>query len=42
MNTSLQKVDFLLTFKRTCNVLIHNFQMKHFLPKLVRREVLEN
>ena len=42
MNTSLQKVDFLLTLKRTCNVLIHNFQMKHFLPKLVRHEVVEN
>ena len=42
MITSLQKVDFLLTFKRTCNVLIHNFQMKHFLPKLVIYEVVEN
>src|ERR1051325_3071252 len=42
MNTSLQKDDFLLTFKRTCNVLIHNFQMKHFWPKLVRHEVVEN
>ena len=42
MNTSLQKVDFLLTFKRTCNVLIHNFRMKHFLPNLVRHEVVEN
>ena len=36
------KQIFLLTFKRTCNVLIHNFQMKHFLPKLVRHEVVEN
>src|ERR1051325_3160654 len=42
MNTSLQKVDFLLTFKRTCNVLVHNFQMKHFLPKLVRHKIVEN
>src|ERR1051325_6163995 len=42
MNTSLQTLDFLLTFKMTCNVLIHNFQMKHFLPKLVRHEVIEN
>ena len=42
MNTSLQKVDFSLTLKRTCNVLIHNFQMKHFLPKLVRHEVVDN
>ena len=42
MNTSLQKVDLLLTLKRICNILIHNFQMKHFLPKLVRHEVVEN
>ena len=40
--SSKQNVDFLLTLKRTCNVLIHNFQMKHFLPKLVRHEVEEN
>ena len=37
-NTSLQKVDF----ERTYNVLIHIFQMKHFLTKLVRHEVVEN
>ena len=41
-NTSLQKVDFLLTLKRTCNVLIHIFKMKHFLTMLVRHEVVEN
>src|ERR1051325_1927063 len=41
-NTSLQKVDFLLTLKRTCNVLIYMFQMKHFLTMLVRHEVVEN
>ena len=40
--TSLQKVDFLLTLKRTYNVLIHTFQMKHFLNIIVRHEVVEN
>ena len=40
--SSKQKVDFLLTLKRTCNVLTHTFQMKHFLNILVRREVVEN
>ena len=40
--TSLQKVEFLLTLKRTCNVLTHTFQMKHFLNILVRHEVVEN
>ena len=41
-NTSLQKVDVLLTLKRTCNVLIHIFKMKHFLTMLVSHEVVEN
>ena len=40
--SSIQKVDFLLTLKRTCNVLIHIFKMKHFLTMLVRHEVVEN
>ena len=40
--SSKQNVDFLLTLKRTCNVLIHNFQMKHFLNILVRHEVVGN
>ena len=40
--SSKQKVDFLLTLKRTCNILIHTFQMKHFLNILVRYEVVEN
>ena len=42
MYTSLEKDDFLLTFRRTYNVLIHNSQMKHFWLKLVRDKVLEN
>src|ERR1043165_7394591 len=41
-NSSKQNVDFLFTLKRTCNVLIHSFQMKHFLNILVRHEVVEN
>src|ERR1051325_4131133 len=40
--SSKQKVDFLLTLKRTCNVLIYTFQMKHFLNILVRHEVVGN
>ena len=40
--SSKQNVNFLLTLKRTCNVLIHTFQMKHFLNILVRHEVVEN
>ena len=40
--SSKQKVDFLLTLKRTCNVLSHTSQMKHFLDILVRHEVVEN
>ena len=39
---TLQKDDFLLTFRRTYNVLIHNSQMKHFLPKLVSHKVVKN
>ena len=41
-STSIQNVDFLLTLKRTCNVLIHIFKMKHFMTMLVRHEVVEN
>ena len=37
MYTSLEKDDFLLTFRRT-----HNSQMKHFWPNLVRHKVVEN
>ena len=40
--SSKQKVDFLLTLKRTCNVLSYTSQMKHFLDILVRHEVVEN
>ena len=40
--SSKQNVDFLLTLKRTCNILIHTSQMKHFLDILVRHEVVEN
>src|ERR1051325_5733173 len=40
--SSKQNVDLLLTLKRTYNVLIHTFQMKHFLNILVRHEVVEN
>jgi hypothetical protein len=42
MYTSLKKDDFLLTFRRTYNVLNHIFQMKHFWAKLVRHKVVEN
>src|ERR1044072_2041420 len=40
--SSKQNVDFLLTLKRTCNVLSYTSQMKHFLDILVRHEVVEN
>src|ERR1051325_19160 len=42
MYTSFEKDNFLLTFRRTYNVLIHNSQMKHFWPKLVKHKVVEN
>ena len=42
MYTSFEKDDFLLTFRRTYNVLIHNSQMKNFWPNLVRHKVVEN
>src|ERR1051325_5322381 len=42
MYTSLEKDDFLLTFRRTYNILIHNSQMKHFWAKLMRHKVVEN
>ena len=37
-----KKMTFVDFSRRTYNVLIHIFQMKHFLPKLVRHEVVEN
>ena len=40
--TYLEKDDFLLTFRRTYNVLTHNSQMKHFWANLVRHKVVEN
>src|ERR1044072_2519673 len=42
MYTSFEKDDFLLTFRRTYNVLIHIFQMKHFWTKILRQKFVEN